>query len=75
MSKHAPAIVGLFVRRYSDTGQVTAYVAWSDGSRAEGTVQCSINHRRPTTFHFGPHMHALAARARCEGVVLQRETW
>lgn len=70
----------IFVRRYSDSGQITAYCEFGDASgrtvsRTESTLRrFDISRRRPA-FTFGTHMHALAARAKREGVKLQLETW
>ena len=69
-------ITRAYVRCYSDTGQTTAYVEWSDGSRTESTIRCREGlHGRPNDLTFGAHMHALFARAKREGVKLTRETW
>lgn len=67
----------IYVRRYRDNGQVTAYVDWSDGSRTEGTVDKVRQWRKPSfvAFDFGEHMHALFNRAKATGLKLQRETW
>jgi len=54
------------MRRYSDTGQITAYVEWiaQDGAtgRTEGTPG-------------GTHMNALFSRAVREGVCIESEVW
>lgn len=68
----------IYIRRYRDNGQATAYVDWSDGSRTEGSLQRL--YYRPLgkggyTVTFGQHMHALFNRARREGLHLQLETW
>lgn len=55
-------IVGFQIRRYSDSGQVTAYCLWSDGSRTEGSPE-------------NPHILALKARAEREGLEVLQETW
>jgi len=57
-----PKIVKACIRHYSDNGQTTGYVDWSDGSRTEG---------RPR----GTHMQALFAAARRNGLKVTRETW
>lgn len=66
----------IYVRRYRDNGQVCAYVEWADGSRTEGAA---FKHCRrsplPYLASFGPHMHALFARAKREGLTLEKETW
>lgn len=65
----------IYVRRYSDTGQTTAYVDWANGSRTESTLRIlDIGHnRRAVTF--GTHMHQLFTRAKAAGLRLERETW
>lgn len=55
-------ITKIIVRTYSDSGQVTAYIEWSDGSRTEGPEH-------------GVHMQALLARGERNGLPLIRETW
>lgn len=68
-------ITRTIVRRYSDTGQVTAYVEWHDGSRTEGALRSFDHPHRDLIPSFGTHMHALFAKAKREGVPLVRETW
>lgn len=71
-----PKPVKIFVRRYRDCGQVTAYCVWSDMSRTEAPAQRGDNCPCcPTDFTFGAHMHALFARAKREGLHMERETW
>lgn len=69
----------VYVRTYSDNGQVTAYVEWVDHAgnkgRTEGSALRSGNFRRPKTATFGEHMHALVRAAKRQGISLQRETW
>jgi hypothetical protein len=68
MSKKSKRKAGLkitaaYVRTYSDSGQTVAYVEWSDGSRTEGEPD-------------NPHMQALLARAKRDGVnVKLGEVW
>lgn len=64
----------IYVRRYSDSGQITAYAEHNKG-RTEGTVR--LEGTRRTGYHraFGPHMHALFAAAKRQGLRLERETW
>lgn len=64
-----------YIRRYRDNGQVIAYVDWADGSRTEANHEMFARKRAPYIFTFGTHMHALFARAKREGLKLQRETW
>lgn len=69
-------ITRIYVRRFSDTGQVRACAEWSDGSRTEGHITTHRIPRRPFPFFtFGQHMHALFQRARREGLRLERETF
>lgn len=77
-------ITKAYIRRYSDNGQVTAYVEWTDGrgctGRTEGTAQSRDFERVRRTdggepFHVDLHMDALLSRAVREGVPVTRETW
>lgn len=72
-----PTITRTYVRRYSDNGQITAYVEWSNGSRTESSlaVRESCRHHESRLFLFSSHMHSLFARAKREGVTMTRETW
>lgn len=70
-----PTITRIYVRRYRDSGQVTAFVEWSIGGYTKGNAEYSNHHRAPTTPSFGAHIHALFARAHREGLRLERETW
>lgn len=63
------AILRVYTRRYSDSGQCTAYVEWSDGSRTEGPA------RNYNQVPIGEHMRALFERALREGLTIGRETW
>lgn len=72
-------ITRAYVRYYRDNGQTTATVEWLDHrdrwGRTESTARWQeSSHRRPTVT-FGQHMHALFARAKREGLKLERETW
>ena len=58
----APTITKTYIRTYTDNGQTTAYVEWSNGSRTEGPEN-------------GAHMRALLQRAQRLGLPLIRETW
>lgn len=51
-----------YIRTYSDSGQVTAYVEWSDGSRTEGNPN-------------GIHMTELIRRAKRDGIEVRSEIW
>ena len=64
----------IYVRRYSDNGQVTAY-AEHDKGRTEGTAHSEGTRRRGYLPAFGEHMHALFAAANRQGLRLERETW
>lgn len=59
-------ITKAFTRTYSDNGQVTTYIEWTD---ARGKAGCTEG--RATN----PHMAALLARAEREGVHHTKETW
>lgn len=68
------SIKRIYVRRYSDSGDIVAYCEWSDGSRTEGRLTYrELSHR--SGFTFGQHMHALFNRARREGLHMEREYW
>lgn len=70
------AIKRAYVRRYSDNGQITAYVEWSNGARTEATLRRVEGRKgRPADFTFGEHMHALFGNAKRSGLKLQRENW
>ena len=64
----------IYVRRYSDTGQVVAYAEHNKG-RTEGCVHYEGTRHRGYLPAFGSHMHALFAAARRQGLRLERETW
>ena len=64
----------IYVCRYTDTGQITAY-AEHDKGRTEGTCRYEGTRRRGFLPAFGPHMHALFAAAKAQGLRLERETW
>lgn len=69
------SIKRIYVRKYRDNGQVTAYVDWADGARTEGSLAvCDLPRYRPM-FSFGRHMHALFQRAKRDGLRLERECW
>lgn len=53
-------IVKAYTCHYGDTGQIVAYVDWSDGSTTSGTDPVD------------GHMYALFLRARREGLTIER---
>ena len=65
-------ITDAYIRRYSDSGQVTAYVEWIDGrgkkGRTEGPADALGN-------PIGSHMTALFARAYRAGVMPRTDSW
>lgn len=71
----AAAIKRISVRRYRDNRMVVAYVEWADGTRTEGQATFGGSHHRLRTGSFGLHMHSLFARAKRDGLTMQRETW
>lgn len=75
MTAKANKISRVYVRHYSDNGQTMAYVDWADGSRTCGDLHYLDHPHRTLAPTFGAHMHALFARAKREGLRLQRETW
>lgn len=64
-------IVKAYTRYYRDSGQRTAYIEWSDGSRTEGPAQ--LYHGLPIPL--GERMGALFDRAIRMGLTVERETW
>ncbi len=61
-------ITKAYVRHYSDSGHTCAYVEWIDSrgrtGRTEGETSLGAT-----------HMMALLARARREGVTIERQDW
>lgn len=55
-----------YIRTYSDTGQVKAYVEWIDDFGNRGRTEGNPD---------GTHMQALLKRARHEGVPTIKEVW
>jgi hypothetical protein len=55
-----------YIRTYSDSGQTKAYVEWVDTRGNEGRTEGDPHN---------PHMQALLARAKREGVTVKKETW
>ena len=64
----------IYVRHYSDSGQVVAYAEHNKG-RTEGTLRYEGSRRRGYLPAFSAHMHALFAAAKRQGLKLERETW
>lgn len=64
----------IYVRRYSDSGQVVAYAEHNKG-QTEGALGREGTRRRGYLPAFGLHMHALFAAAKRQGLRLERETW
>lgn len=66
----------IYVRRYRDTGQVFAHVDWDNGSRTSTSLDVRRYWREDfPRAAFGATMHTLFARAKREGLRLERETW
>ncbi len=66
-------ITRVCIRRYTDNGQVTAYVFWSNGSRTEGEPpqgDAILGYRSSCGY-----MEALFASAIRQGLTIERETW
>ena len=59
-------ITRAYVRRYSDSGQITAYIEWIDQDGATGRTEGTPG---------GAHMNALFNRAAREGVCIESEVW
>ena len=64
----------IYVRHYTDSGQVVAY-AEHDKGRTEGACHYEGSRRRGYLPSFGLHMHALFNAAKLQGLKLERETW
>lgn len=66
----------IYIRRYRGSNTVIAYCEWQDGSRTEAHPAFFFERRlKRWRITFGSHMHALFARAKREGLSMQRETW
>lgn len=59
-------ITKAYVRRYTDTNQVKAYVEWLDARGRSGRTEGSPQNT---------HMLALFARAQREGLTVTKEVW
>lgn len=59
-------ITKAYVRLYTDNGQVTAYVEWVDGKGRTGRTE-----GKPAN----PHMKALLAHAKRDGLRVGAERW
>lgn len=59
-------ITRAYIRVYGDSGQRTAYVEWVDGKGKSGRTE-----GKPS----GLHMKALLARAKREGLTIEKEKW
>ena len=57
-----PHITKMYIREYTDNGQITCYIDWSDGSRTEGSEHSEF-------------MQALVVRGIRAGVPLDAEVW
>lgn len=62
-----------YVRRYSDSGQVSAYVEWTDTQGRTGRTEGPADRR--TLRPIGLHMTALFDRTRREGAPVTQERW
>lgn len=59
-------ITKAYIRTYSDNGQTVAYVEWIDDQGKTGRTE-----GKPNSWH----MKALLARAKREGIHVEREHW
>jgi hypothetical protein len=59
-------ITDAYTRRYSDSGQVTTYVVWTDARGRAGRTEGDVSNA---------HMKALLARAAREGISHRQEAW
>jgi len=56
----------VYTRKYTDNGQVKTYVEWTDNKGKSGRTEGDASN---------PHMQALIARAKREGVKHGQEVW
>lgn len=59
-------ITKIYTRHYSDNGQTTTYVEWTDTKGKSGRTEGNASNG---------HMQALIQRGQREGVKLTTETW
>jgi hypothetical protein len=59
-------ITKVYIRKYSDSGQITAYVEWVDNKGISGRTEGKVD---------GIHMQELFKRARRELVPIEKEVW
>lgn len=59
-------ITKAYIRTYSDSGQVTAYVEWVDSRNQTGRTEGKEDN---------PRMAALLKRAEREGIEVERQRW
>lgn len=59
-------ILRAYVRHYSDSGQLKAYIEWTDTRGRSGRTE-----GRPAS----AHMLSLLARAKREGIPITKEQW
>ena len=59
-------ITRIYIRTYTDNGQQTLYVDWSDRSRTECDAEEACKNQ---------HMQALVRRANQQGLRVEREIW
>ena len=69
-------ITKAYVRHYTDNGQTTAYVEWVDHNGQSGRTEGAVRSQTGTIEQcYGPHMGALIARAICNGIEIEDQTW
>ena len=69
-------ITDAYVRHYSDSGQVTAYVEWLDRRGQPGRTEGKAERIGDTHYYVGQHMGALLSRAERElGHMPRVEVW
>ena len=69
-------ITKAYVRHYSDNGQTKAGVEWIDHNGKAGCTEGGVIAKTGTLAEvYGVHMGALMARAICNGVEIEHETW
>jgi len=66
MPRKPDEITRIYMRTYTDTGQKTLYVDWSNGSCTECDAERACSNE---------HMRALVDAAQRKGLTLENEVW
>lgn len=69
-------ITRAYVRHYRDNGDRVAYVEFVDDKGKRGRLEAPVRAATGTLAQvYGEHMGAVMARAICNGIKIERETW